>query len=78
MFDRALNAPLVVHDNIGNRDHSFSTYAKISEKLTFPTHTLIHTLTCASQGVRNVSFSEKFAHVIHEQCHSLKHKLQTF
>ena len=38
------------------RDHSFSTYSKFSEKLTF--------CTCAFQGVRNSSFSGNFAHVL--------------
>ena len=27
---------------------------------------LIHTRACAYQGVRNVSFSENFAYVLHE------------
>ena len=45
-------------------DHSFSTYVKFSEKLTFPPPPpLIRTRTCAYQGVRNVSFSENFAYV---------------
>ena len=35
--------------------HPLSTYAKLSEKLTFLTP------WCAYQGVRNVSFSENFA-----------------
>ena len=51
MFDRALNAPLVVHDNIRNRDHSFSTYAKISEKLKISnTHPDTYTYVCVSGG----------------------------
>ena len=37
------------------RGHSFNTYAKFSEKLTY---------ACAYQGVRNVSFSENFAYLI--------------
>ena len=44
--------------------HSFSTYAKFSEKLTFlnPWYAHIHvSRTCAHQGVRNASFSEKFS-----------------
>ena len=36
-------------------DHSFSTYAKFSENL-----------TCAYQGVRNVSFSENFTNILNE------------
>ena len=40
-------------------DHSFLTYAKFSEKLTF--------FTCAYQGVRNVSFSENFACLLNER-----------
>ena len=42
------------------KDHSFSTFAKFSEKLTFLTP-LIGTLICVYQGVRDVSFSENFA-----------------
>ena len=37
--------------------HLLSTYAKLSEKLTF-------LRTCAYQGARNVSFSENFAYVL--------------
>ena len=37
-----------------NSDHSFSTYAKFSEKLTFLTR------TCSYQGVRNASFFGNF------------------
>ena len=44
--------------NILNGDHSFRTYVKFSEKLTL--------LTCAYQGVRNVSFSENFAYVLNQ------------
>ena len=47
------------------RDHSFSTYAKFSEK-TNVSYPLIRTRTCAYQGVRNVSFSENFAYVLNE------------
>ena len=43
-------------------DHSFCTFAKFSEKLTF----LNLLRTCAYQGVRNVSFSEDFADVLNE------------
>ena len=38
-----------------NRDHSFSTFTKFSEKRTF-LRPLIHTHPSAYQGVRNVSF----------------------
>ena len=47
------------------RDHSFSTYAKFSEKTNI-SHPLIRTRTCAYQGERNVSFSENFAYVLNE------------
>ena len=53
--------------------HSFSTIAKLSEKLTFltpDTHTL-RTPTCAYQGVRNVSFSDNFAYLLNEWFHTL-------
>ena len=43
--------------NIISKDYSFSTYENVSEKLTFLD-------TCAYQGVRNVSFSEKIAYVL--------------
>ena len=39
------------------RNHSFSLYGKLFEKLKF-SYPLIHTCTCEYQGVRNVSFSE--------------------
>ena len=39
------------------RDHSFKTYANISEKLIFLTR------TCAYQGVRNFSFLGNFAYI---------------
>ena len=45
------------------RDHSFTTFANFSGKLTF---TPWYELTCVYQGVRNVSFSENFANVINE------------
>ena len=51
-------------ENVLLRDHSFSTYAKFSEKLIFLTP--IHTRTCAYQGIRNVSLSENFAYVLNE------------
>ena len=44
-------------------DHSFSTYAKFSEKTTI-SYLLIRTHTCAYQGVRNGSFSENFSYVL--------------
>ena len=50
--------------DLSERDYPFSTYAKISEKLTFLTP-LICTCTCAYQGVRNVTFSENYAYVLH-------------
>ena len=48
------------------RDHSFSTYGKCSEKLTFLTPWYADVRTCAYQEVRNVSFSEDFAYVLNE------------
>ena len=48
------------------RDHSFITFAKFSEKLTFLT-SLICTRTCAYQRARSVSFSENFANVTNER-----------
>ena len=49
-------------------DHSFSTSAKSSEKLTFlsPWYAHIRTHTCAYQGIRNASFSENFAEALNE------------
>ena len=45
-----------------NRDHPFSTYAEVSEKLLFHTpwyaHVRVH--MCARQSVWNVNFSENF------------------
>ena len=46
-----------------DRDHSFSTYAKLSEKLTFLP--LIRARTYAYEGV-NVNFSENFVHVLNK------------
>ena len=49
------------------KDHSFSTYTKFSEKnkhYVLPLDT--HKRMCASQGVRNISFSEDFAYVQNE------------
>ena len=47
--------------------HSFNTYAKFFEKLTFLTPpSLMHRQTCAYQGLRNVSFPESFAYVLNE------------
>ena len=48
-----------------NRDYLISTYAKCSEKLTFLTPDT-HMYVCVYQGVRNVSFSENFAHILNE------------
>ena len=46
-----------------NRYHTFSTYAKFSEKLAF--HTPDTGSIGAYQEVRYLSFSEHFAHVLH-------------
>ena len=51
------------NDFIG--DHSFSTFAKFSEKLNI-SYPLIPARTCAYQGVRNVSFSGNFANILNE------------
>ena len=48
------------------RGHSFSTNAKVSKKLTFLTPWYAHVATCAYRGLRNVSFSKKFAYVRNE------------
>ena len=48
------------------RDHSFSTYSNFSAKLTF-----LSTLTCAYQGVRNVSFQQKNAYVLNKWSHKI-------
>ena len=48
------------------RNHSFCTYAKFSEKLTFFTLYPLHTRTCAYQGVINVSFSGNFAYALNK------------
>ena len=45
------------------RDHSFTTFAKFSEKLTFRTIWYAHGVY---QGLRNVTFSDNFANVINE------------
>ena len=47
------------------KDHPFSTYAKCYEKLTFLPPDA-QKKVCLCQGVRSVSFSESFAHVINE------------
>ena len=52
-----------------------SAYAKLSEKLTFPIPWYAHIRTCAYQRVRNISFSENFAHVLNRW--SLKLDLNT-
>ena len=50
-------------DRVLNRNHSFSTYEKFSEKLTFLT--LWYLNVCVRiRGVRNVSFPENFAYVL--------------
>ena len=45
--------------------HTFSTYAKFSEK-TIISYPLKCTRTCVYEGLRNVSFLEKFAYVLNE------------
>ena len=50
-------------------DHSFSTYAKFSENISYP---LIRTDTCAYQAVRSVSFMENFTYVLNELSHTGK------
>ena len=45
--------------------HSFSTYAKFSEKTNI-SYPLIRTRTCAYKGVRITSFLENFAYVLNE------------
>ena len=54
-------------------DHSFSTYAKFSEKQIFFTQWYAHVRV---RGVKNVSFSENFAYVLNEWF-PLKGSLQT-
>ena len=46
------------------KGYSFSTYAKLSEKLRFLRNLEKYTPTCPSQGVTNVIFSENLAHVL--------------
>ena len=64
----------IYYENIWNSyiksiwGHSFSTYAKFSEKLTFLAPWYTH-VTCAYQGVRNNNFSENFACVRNEWSH---------
>ena len=55
----------------GNKEkggHPLSTHPKFSEKLTLLTpwyaHVLVHVHVRAYQGVKNVGFSENFAHVL--------------
>ena len=49
------------------RNHSFSTYAKFSEKkLTFITPWYAH-VRVRSRGIRNVSFPETFAYLLNER-----------
>ena len=47
-------------------DHSFSTFIKLSEKLTNNSYTLISTRAYVYQVVRNVSFPENFENVPNE------------
>ena len=55
------------HWNILDRRHSFNTYTKFSEKLSF--YPLIRTRKYAYQRVRNVSFVENAANVLNEWPH---------
>ena len=50
-------------DSVLNRNHSFSTYEKFSEKLTFLTLWYLN-VWVRIRGVRNVSFPENFAYVL--------------
>ena len=51
-------------------DHSFSTYAKFFNKLTFSTP-LIRTRTCLYQGIKKSWFSGNFAYVLNELSSSI-------
>ena len=50
-------------DSVLNRNQSFSTYEKFSEKLTFLTLWYLN-VWVRIRGVRNVSFPENFAYVL--------------
>ena len=52
------------------RGHSFSTYAKFSEKLKFDIPWYAHVTHI--QGVGNVSFTEDFAYVLNDPLVTLK------
>ena len=69
---------VVTMSSLTIRNHSFSTYAKFSEKLTFLTPWYPMLRTCACQGVRNVSFSENFAYVLNEWFLRCVQKLATY
>ena len=58
--DRLVLTSKTAKEDHSFRDHSFSTYAKFSEKLIFLTP-LIGTRAYSYQGVRNVSFLDNFA-----------------
>ena len=45
------------------KDHSFSTYAKFSENISYP---MVRTRTCVYHGVRNISFLENCAYLINQ------------
>ena len=53
------------------RDHSFSTSAKFSGKLTYLT-SLIRTRFFAYYGIRNVRFSKNFAYTLNKQSQRVK------
>ena len=55
----------VISTNSCKRDHTFSTFAKFFEKLTY-------------QGVRNVSFSENLANVLNEWSQIRKRRVPAF
>ena len=62
---RVLNTPLFYTEIFLDRNHSFNTYAKFPEKLSF-TYFLVRIRTCSDQWVQNVIFAENFAYVINE------------
>ena len=49
-------------------DHTFNTYAKISEKPTSPIPKNTQVRTRAYQGVRNDGFAENCVYVLNEFC----------
>ena len=48
------------------RGHSFSTYTKYSEKITFISYPLMRTRKFAYQEIRNINFSENLVYVLNE------------